>query len=330
MESSEQIQTYFWFIRFLIVLVCLGILWKIFDSVRNFFRKVRLRILISFRKANINRILRKLKRIRINQEFSDFDTKKSFIGRMANALLIDLPKSVSALLMSDPLSYVFWFFWILLGSNLFGNLWEPGLAPLGELLAVCIVGFLVGAFLSGFGGGGDVGDAAIGLVGIVCLIYYIYELFLYWYVAYLQTYNTEDMIILVSLWAVFIEASIRIGYHRQYDSLFPTRVLGMETAGDEIFLINKPIKIIHVVFMILCSLVIYIWGKWVILITGVFDFFSILARPTQVPLIEVKMKDIENYFSWKNKEIGWNEFVSISGGLQRTSDIKNAMESEGD
>lgn len=250
---------------------------------------------------------------------------------MANAVLIDLPKSVSALLMSDPLSYVFWFCWIVLGSNLFGNLWEPGLAPLGDLLAICIVGFLVAAVLVGAveGANSEGGEVAMGLVLIVGLIYYIYELFLYWYVAYLQTYNTEDMIILVSLWAVFIEASIRIGYHRQYDFLFPTRVLGMETAGDEIFLINKPIKIIHVVFMILCSLVIYIWGKWVILITGVFDFFSILARPTQVPLIEVKMKDIENYFSWKNKEIGWNEFVSISGGLQRTSDIKNAMESEG-
>ena len=312
-------------------MIILGILWRLFGSIRNFFRKVRLRIFISFRKANINRILRKLKRIRINQEFSDFDTKKSFIGRMANAVLIDLPKSVSALLMSDPLSYVFWFCWIVLGSNLFGNLWEPGLAPLGDLLAICIVGFLVAAVLVGAveGANSEGGEVAMGLVLIVGLIYYIYELFLYWYVAYLQTYNTEDMIILVSLWAVFIEASIRIGYHRQYDFLFPTRVLGMETAGDEIFLINKPIKIIHVVFMILCSLVIYIWGKWVILITGVFDFFSILARPTQVPLIEVKMKDIENYFSWKNKEIGWNEFVSISGGLQRTSDIKNAMESEG-
>ena len=70
-------------------------------------------------------------------------------------------------------------------------------------------------------------------------------------------------------------------------------------------------------------------GKWTVIITGVLDFVSILARPTKVPLVEVKMKDIENYFSWKNKEMEWNEFVSISGGLQKTSDIKSAMESEG-
>ncbi len=282
---------------------------------------------MAFRKANINRKLRKLKRIRINQEFSDFDTKKSFIGRIANALLIDLPKSVSAFLMSDPLSYVFWFFLILLGPNLFGNLWEPGLAALADLLAICVL-FLATAVLFGRFEGSDA-EVVIGLGFIVGLFYYIYKIFLYWYEAYLQTYKPENMIIFVFLWAVFIEASIRIAYHKKNDSLFPATVLGMETAGDEIFLINKPIKLIHVVFMILSSIVIYIWGKWVILITGIFDFLSILARPTQVPLIEVKMKDIENYFSWKNKEIEWNDFVSISGGLQRTSDIKNAMESEG-
>jgi hypothetical protein len=115
---------------------------------------------MAFRKANINRKLRKLKRIRINQEFSDFDTSKSFIGRIANMLFDDLPKSVSALLMSEPLSYVFWFCWIVLGSNLFGNLWEPGLAPLVDLLAVSILGFLGGAFLLFLGGAvGFLGEA---------------------------------------------------------------------------------------------------------------------------------------------------------------------------
>ena len=246
-------------------------------------------------------------------------------------LFDDLPKSVSALLMSEPLSYVFWFCWIVLGSNLFGNLWEPGLAPLVELLAISIVGFLGGAFLVGFLGGADSegGDLAIGLVGIVCLVYYIYELFLYWHDAYLQTYKSESMIIMFSIWAVFIEALIRIGYDKKNDSLFPSKVIGMETAGDEIFLITKPMLVVHVITLMISSIIVYIWGKWTVFITGVLDFVSILARPTKVPLVEVKMKDIENYFSWKNKEMEWNEFVSISGGLQKTSDIKSAMESEG-
>ena len=45
--------------------------------------------------------------------------------------------------------------------------------------------------------------------------------------------------------------------------------------------------------------------------------------------MNVEIKDIENYISWKNEQLEWNDFVSISGGIQRTSDIKNAMESEG-
>ena len=325
MESSEQIQTYFWFIRFLIVLVCLGILWKIFDSVRNFFKNVRLRISMAYRRARINRKLRKLKRIRINQEFSDYDTERSFIGRVANTIFIDFPQSVSAFLLS-PLAWVLWPCWIILGSNLFGNLWEPGLTPLYLLIAFAICIVILFAITPS---DGESGEAAAFLIFFIFAIYYIYRIFLFWYDAYSQTYNPEQMMVLFYIWAVCIEASIRIGMNQlDYTFSFVT-VLGMDTAGDEIYLINKPIKVIHVVIMIVSSILIYIWAKWVILITGFMDFFWMLIRPTKLPSMNVEIKDIENYISWKNEQLEWNDFVSISGGIQRASEIKKNIEEHG-
>ena len=317
MESSEQIQTYFWFIRILIVLVFLGILWKVFDSIRNFFRRMRLKFQNALRAVRLNRRLRKLKRIRISEEISKHGEKEGFFGKVANSLFIEYPLSLSSHLTNYPYGLGFICFWIVLGVNFFGILWDPGLAPFWELILYSVTAILIGSLF--YASGNDEWEVGAGVIGAIILLYYLYLLILYWVDAFSQISGTEEKIIFFYSWGIILEAIFQMVYWESY---------GLRVS-KQILLITTPMRLIYYAWMGSFYFITSIVGILSVLVLAAFDFISVIVSPTKIPLQDVKIRDIEKYISWKNKQIEWNEFVSVSGGIKNASDIKRALEEQG-